>query len=102
MQLAYAAGIQPHVDAGDVLGHAELAHRHLPRPPAGLKPHMRIGEREAQVGQGAVIGRGRDQQIGVLPVPHKITRTGVGAAATRPLRLWHRPALRGRRIRCRQ
>jgi hypothetical protein len=42
MQLTHPAGIQAHIDAGDVLGHAELAHRHLPRPAARLEPHMGI------------------------------------------------------------
>ena len=36
MQLADAAGGQPHVDAGDVLGEAEVGLRHLARPAAVL------------------------------------------------------------------
>ena len=64
MQLAYAAGVQPHVHAGDVLGDAKLARGHLAGPAAGLQPHVRIGEREAQVRQRAVIGRGRESRSG--------------------------------------
>ena len=41
MQLAHAAGIEPHVDAGDILGNAKLAHRHLPGPAARLQAHVR-------------------------------------------------------------
>ena len=57
MQLAHAAGIEPHVHAGDVLGNAELAHRHLPGPAARLQAHVRVVERKAQVRQRAVVGR---------------------------------------------
>ena len=64
MQLAHAAGIEPHVDAGDVLGNAELAHRHLPGPAAAFLPHMGVGEREAQIGQRAVIGGRRERMSG--------------------------------------
>ena len=51
MQLAHAAGIQAHVDAGDVLGDAEFAHRDLAGPAAGFRRTCESGEREAQIGQ---------------------------------------------------
>jgi hypothetical protein len=41
MQLAHAAGVEPHVDAGDLLGDAELALGDLAGPAAALEPHVR-------------------------------------------------------------
>ncbi len=87
MQLAHAAGVQPHVHAGNGLGDAQLAHGNLAGPAAGLQPHMSVGKREAQIRQGAVIGRGRHQQIRILPVAHQIARAGIGAAVAWPQRL---------------
>src|SRR6202051_1282651 len=58
MQFANAAGIQTHVHASNVLGNTEFPHGDLTGPAAGLLPHMGVGEREAQVGQRAVIGGG--------------------------------------------
>jgi len=44
MQLANAAGVEPHIHAGHRLGHAELARRHLTGPAARLQAHMRVRE----------------------------------------------------------
>ena len=87
MQFAHAAGVQAHVHAGDVLGNPEFAHGDLAGPAAGLLPHMGVGEREAQIGQRAVIGRRRHQQIRILPVAGEVARTGIGAAMSGALRL---------------
>jgi hypothetical protein len=84
MQLAHPAGIEPHVHAGDVLGDAELAFSDLAGPATRLQPHMRIGEREPQVGQRAVVRRRRHQQIGVLPVAREVAGTAISAALARP------------------
>ena len=101
VQFAHAAGVEAHVHAGDGRRDAELAHGHLSRPPAGFQPHMRVGEREAQVRQRAVVGRRRDEQIGVLPIPLQVTRAGIGAAVAGTARLWRVARLcvapRGRR-----
>jgi hypothetical protein len=103
MQLTHAAGIQAHVDAGDILGNAELARRHLPGPAAPFQPHMRVREGEAQVRQTAVVGRRRKEQVGVLPISHEVARARIGAAATGAHRL--RDGLTGLRAcngRCRE
>jgi hypothetical protein len=44
-----------------------------------------------------MIGRRRDEQIGILPIPQKIARTRIGAAVAGALRLRHR--IGGLRIR---
>ena len=90
MQLAHAAGIEPHVDAGDVLGNAELAHRHLPGPAARLQTHMGVVEREAQIRQRAVVGGRRREDVRVLAGTDRILRTRIGAAAAGTCRLRHR------------
>jgi hypothetical protein len=87
MHLTHTAGIEPHVHTGDILGNAELARGHLTGPAARLQPHVRVGEREAQIRQRAVIGRGRDEQVGVLPVPHDVARAVIGAAVAGALGL---------------
>ena len=56
MQLAHAAGIEPHVDAGDVLGNAELAHRHLPGP-AARTPSACANRRTKSANSAACRGR---------------------------------------------
>ena len=92
MQLAHATRVQAHVHAGNVLGDAEFARRHLPGPTARLQSDVGIIEREAQVRQRAVVGGGWDKQIGILGIAHEIARPGIGASAARALRLRHRPA----------
>src|SRR5258708_19088881 len=89
MKLAKGAGIEAHVDAGDVLGNPELPHRDLAGPAAGLLPHMRVREREAQIRQRPVIGRGWVEHVGVLQIPEEVARTGIGPATAGTLRLWH-------------
>jgi hypothetical protein len=102
MQFAHAAGVEPHVHAGDILGDAELARRHLTRPPARLQSHMRVGKRETQVWQRAVVGGGRYEDVGVLPVAGDVARAGIGAAMSGALRLRHRVAGLRARNRCRR
>jgi len=51
---------------------------------------MRVGKRETQIWQRAVIGRGRHQYVGVLPVAREIARTRIGTAMTGPLGLRYR------------
>ena len=89
MQLAHAAGIEPHVDAGDVLGNAELAHRHLPGPAARLQAHVGVVERKAQIRQRAVIGGRRRDDVRVLAGADRISRTRIGAAFAGTGRLRH-------------
>jgi hypothetical protein len=90
MQFANAAGVQPHVHPGDVLGNTELSLGDLAGPAAGCQPHMSVREREAQIGQRALIGGRRHQQIRILPVTAKVAWTGIGTALSGPLRLRHR------------
>ena len=88
MQLAHAAGVQPHVHAGDVLGDAKLARGDLAGPAAARLPHMRIGKGEAQIGHRPGIRRRRIDHIGVLPLANHVTGMRVRAAnAGRPARL---------------
>ena len=100
MQFANAAGIQTHVHAGNVLGNTEFPHGDLTGPATGLLPHMGVGERETQIRQRAVIGGGWNEQIGILPVAGEVTRPGIGAAVSRPLRL--RDRFIGLRAGCRR
>src|ERR1700694_1829959 len=90
MQFTYASGVQAHVYAGEVLGNTEFSLRDLTGPATGFLPHMCVREGEAQIGQCAVVGRGWNEQIGVLPVTGDVTRTGIGAAVSGALRLRHR------------
>ena len=90
MQLAHAAGVEPHVYAGDVLGNAELAHRDLPGPAARLQAHVRVVERKAQIRQRAVVGGRRRDDVRVLAATDRIPRTRVGSALSGPRRLRHR------------
>jgi hypothetical protein len=90
MQFANPAGIQAHVHAGDVLGNRKFPHRNLAGPAAGLQPHMGVGERKPQIGQGTVIGGGWNEQIGVLAVAPEVARTRVGAAVSGPPGLRYR------------
>jgi len=87
MQLAHAAGVEPHVDAGDLLGDAELALGDLAGPAAALEPHVRGRERKLQVRHGAVIGRRRHIDVRILQFERNVARSGIGAAASRTRRL---------------
>jgi hypothetical protein len=51
---------------------------------------MSVGEREAQVRQRAVIGLGRHEYVGVLPIPYNVSWARVGAANPMTLRLRYR------------
>jgi hypothetical protein len=83
VQLAHAARVEAHVDAGYALGDAELSFGDLPRPAAALLPDVRIRIGEAQVRQGAVIGRGRIDHVGILQLAHEIARSRIGSADAR-------------------
>jgi len=98
MQLAHAAGVEPHVDAGDLLGDAELALGDLAGPAAALEPHVRRRERELEVRHGAVVGGRRDEDVGVLHFDRKVAWPGIGAAPARPHRLRRAPLPCGLRI----
>ena len=91
MQLAHAAGVEPHVDAGDLLGDAELALGDLAGPAAALEPHMRRRERELEIRHRAVVGGRRDVDVGVLRFDRKVARPRIGAAPPRPHRLRRAP-----------
>jgi len=94
VELAHAAGVQAHVDAGDGRRHRELAHRDLPRPSARFEALMGVREREAQVGKRSVIGGRRDEDVGVLTIPFEVTRARVRAAMARSARLRRAALLR--------
>jgi len=98
MQFPHTAGVEPHVDAGDVLGDAELALGHLARPAAALEPHVRLRERKFEVGHRAVIGRRRHVDVRVLQLDRNVARPGIGAAASRAHGLRHIGRLRIRGI----
>jgi len=98
MQLAHAAGVEAHVDAGDLLGDAELALGDLAGPAAALEPHVRRREREFQVRHRAVVGGRRDEDVGVLHFDRDVARTGIGAAPARAHRLRRAPLPGGLRV----
>ena len=66
VQLADAAGVQPHVHAGDGFRNAELACGDLARPAAARLPDMRVREGKPQIGRRSGIGRRRVQQVRIL------------------------------------
>ena len=80
MQLAHAAGIEPHVDARDRGRGRQLALRDLARPAALAHFHVRVGERIMQVRDRAVVGFGRVDEIRVFPGDIRIARAQDGAA----------------------
>jgi len=95
MQLAHAAGVEAHVDAGDLLGDAELALGDLAGP---AEPHVRGREGEFQVRHRAVVGGRRDEDVGVLHFDRNVARPGIGAAPAWPHRLRRAPLPCGLRI----
>src|SRR5258705_4484540 len=80
MQFTYSTGVQTHVHAGDILRDAELTGGHLTGPAARLQSHMRVGKREAKIGQSAMVGGRRHQDIWVLAVSRNVSRAGIRAA----------------------
>src|SRR5262249_61313055 len=90
VQLAYAAGVQANVHAGNSRGNAELTHGHLARPAASLEARVSVGEREPKVRQRPVIRAGRHEDIGILASARRVARAWVRAANARPLRLLRR------------
>jgi hypothetical protein len=87
MQLAHTAGVQAHVDAGDVLGDSELALGNLTGPAAALQSHVGLRKRKLQVRHGAVIGRRRHIDVRILQFERNVARSGIGAATSRTRRL---------------
>ena len=96
MELAHTAGVQAHVDAGDVFGDSELALGNLTGPAAALQSHVGLRKRKLQVRHGAVIGRRRHIDVRILQFERNVARSGIGAAASRTRRLRRT----GRRIGC--
>jgi len=82
VQLAHAAGVQAHVDAGNVLGDSELALRNLAGPAAAFQAHVGLRKRKLQVRYRAVIGRRRHIDVRVLQLERNVARPGVGTAAS--------------------
>jgi hypothetical protein len=91
MQFPHTAGVEPHVDAGDLLGDAEFALGDLTGPAAALEPHVRGRERELEVRHRAVVGRRRHEDVGVLQLDRDVARSRIGAAPPRPHRLRRAP-----------
>ena len=58
MQLAHTARSQAHIHAGERGRDRQFTRRHLPRPAAFTEPVVRVGKRELQVGERAVISTG--------------------------------------------
>jgi hypothetical protein len=75
MELADGAPLQPHVDAGDLRGDAELADRGLSGPASFFEAHAAVGERPSQVGEGAGIGRRRHDHVRVLGLARHVPRS---------------------------
>ncbi len=62
VELADRAGLEPHVDGGELGGDGQLAGCRLPGPAAFAQASVTVGEGPLEVRQRAVIGRrGRDQ-----------------------------------------
>ena len=78
----FSVVIQPHVHAGDVLGDSQLTCSDLAGPTPAFEPHVRIGEREAQVRQRAVIGGRGDQEVRVCK--SRVTLRGPGSVPPEP------------------
>src|SRR3984957_14604722 len=72
MQFADTASVQPHLDARQSRGDAELALSDLPRPAAVSLFCMRIRKRKTQVRQRALIRRRRIEHVGIFSVARDI------------------------------
>src|SRR5262249_825490 len=75
VQLPDRAGLEPHVDAGDLGGDGQLADRRLPRPAALLQAIVAVGEGPPEARQRAVVGPRRDEQIRRLGLARGVRRT---------------------------
>src|SRR6476660_1489848 len=97
MQLAYAAGVEPHLNAGNRFRNAKLPLCDLTGPAAVGLSHMRVGKREAEVGRRAGIRGWRIEHVRVLTLADCVVRGGIGTAdARRPAWLKHLIAGLGR------
>ncbi len=80
MQFPHAAGVEPHVHAGDAFGNAELSFGDLSRPAAAFLTDVRIRVGKAEVRQGAMIGGRRVDHVGILLLAQQVARSRVGPA----------------------
>src|SRR6266404_4661714 len=55
MHLSYPAGLEAHVDAGNLRRGRQLADRSLPSPAAWRQMHVTVGKRPSQVSERAVV-----------------------------------------------
>src|SRR5215470_5529569 len=72
VQLADTASVQPHLNARQGRGDAELALSDLPRPTAVGLPRMRVRKGKAQVRQRALVRRWWIEHVGIFPVANDI------------------------------
>src|SRR5882724_3167479 len=101
MQLAHAAGIEPHLHAGNRFRDTKLPLRHLTGPAAVGLSHVRIGKRETQVRRRAGIRGGRIEHVRVLTLADCIVWDGIGTAySRRPAWLKHLIGRLGHRDGC--
>src|SRR5258706_2016749 len=63
MQLAHAAGVESHLNAGNRFRNTKLPLCHLTGPAAVGLAHMRVGKRETEVRRGAGIRGGRGEDV---------------------------------------
>src|SRR6202048_238465 len=90
MQFADTAGVQPHLDACQSRGDAELALSDLPRPAAVGLACMRIRKRKTQVRQRPLVRRRRIEHVGIFSVAREIAWAWVASAKTwSAIGLWH-------------
>jgi len=82
MQFADTAGVQPHLDARQSRGDAELALSDLPRPAAVGLACMRIRKRKTQVRQRALVRRRRIEHVGIFSVAREIAWAWDASAKT--------------------
>ena len=75
VQLADAAGLEPHVDQGEVGGRGYLADRRLPRPAAFPHLDVAVGEGPSQGRQRATVCRRRPEPVWTLRLTSWVSRT---------------------------
>jgi hypothetical protein len=75
VQLADRAGLEPHVDGGDLGGDGQLADRRLPGPAAFAQASVAVGEGPPEVGQRTVVGRRGRNQIRRLGLASGVRRS---------------------------
>src|SRR5882724_2835900 len=101
MQLAHAAGVESHLNAGNRFRNTKLPLCHLTGPAAVGLAHMRVGKRETQVRRRAGIGGRRIEHVRVLTLADCVVWGGIGTAdSRRPAWLKHLVAGLGHRDGC--